>query len=88
MTQTFTQGEPNLVNEPTDISSDTCLAIPETLSLPSTPSTRRQTPTTPFPLNFPTILDDRYRKILSNIMPLRLGWKKFAATLPYLLNIF
>ena len=38
-THSYTQGEPNLVNEPIDISSDTTISsLPETLSLPSTPS--------------------------------------------------
>ena len=31
MTQVFTQGEPNLVNYPKDVSSDTTLSLPETL---------------------------------------------------------
>ena len=51
MTQAFTQDEPNLVNIPSDISSGTSLSLPEILSLPSTIG---QTPTTTFPLNFPT----------------------------------
>ena len=38
MTQAFTPGEPNLVNDPIDVSSDPTLTLPETLSLPSTPS--------------------------------------------------
>ena len=38
-THSYTQGEPNIVNEPIDISTDTTLSsLPETLSLPSTPS--------------------------------------------------
>ena len=36
MNQAFTQGEPNLVNDPIDNSSDLFLSLPETLSLPST----------------------------------------------------
>ena len=36
MNQDFTQGEPNLVNDPIDNSSDLSLSLPETLSLPST----------------------------------------------------
>ena len=37
-TQPYSQGEPNLVSEPIDISSDTTFSsLPETLSLPSTP---------------------------------------------------
>ena len=38
MTHAFPQGEPNLVNDPIDVSSDTSLSLPETLSLLSTPS--------------------------------------------------
>ena len=72
MTQAFTQGEPNLVNDPIEISSDTSLSLPETLSLPSTPSIISQTPTTTFPLNFPTNLDDRYTEHLINNIRLRL----------------
>ena len=49
MTQNFSQGEPNLVYEPIDISSEKSLSIPETLSLPSTPSIS-QISTTSFPL--------------------------------------
>ena len=45
MTQAFTQGEANLVNDPIDVSSDT------SLSLPSTPSLT-QISQTPFPPNF------------------------------------
>ena len=38
-THSYTQGEPNLVNDPIDISTDTTLSsLPETSSLPSTPS--------------------------------------------------
>ena len=41
----YTQGEPNLVNETIDISSDTTLSsLPETLSLPSTPSLSQNSP--------------------------------------------
>ena len=36
MTQAFTQGEPNLVNGPVEISSETSLSLPGTLSIPST----------------------------------------------------
>ena len=68
MTQAFTQGEPNLVNEPIDISSETSFSLPETLSLPSTPSIS-QISTTSFPPNFPTNLDDRYKEHLSKITP-------------------
>ena len=52
-TQSFTQGEPNLINDPIDISTDTTTSssLPETLSLPSTPSISQISPT-PFPLIF------------------------------------
>ena len=46
MTQALTQGKPNSVNDPIDISSDASLSLPEILSLPSTPSTKSQIPTT------------------------------------------
>ena len=53
-THSFTQGEPNIVNEPIDISSDTALSsLPEALSLPSTPSISQVSPTL-FPLIFQT----------------------------------
>ena len=81
MTQAFTQGEPNLVKNPIDISSDTSLSLPETLSLPSTPSTINQTPTTTFPLNFLTNADDRYRELLTNNIHLRSDWNTFVAPL-------
>ena len=38
MTQALTHGEPNLVNQPIEISSETSLSLPESLSLPSNPS--------------------------------------------------
>ena len=61
-THSYTQGEPNIVNEPINISSDTTLSsLPETLSLPSTPSLSQVSPTL-FPLNFPNNLDARYRE--------------------------
>ena len=46
-TQSFTQGEPNLINDPIDISTDTTTSssLPETLSLPSTPSINQISPT-------------------------------------------
>ena len=83
MTQVFSQGEPNLVNEPIDISSDTSLSLPETLSLPSTPSVTGQTPTNRFPLNFPHNFEDRYLELLSTTIPLRLDWNSFIAPLPF-----
>ena len=82
MIQAFTQDEPNLVNDPIEISSDTSVSLPESLSLPSTPSTIRQTPTTIFPLIFPSNLDDRYKEHLTNIMRLRLDWNTFVAPPP------
>ena len=82
MTQAFTQGEPNLVNDPIEISSDTSLSLPETLSLPSTPSTINQTPTTTFPLNFPTNFNDRYKEDLTNKIPLQLDWNTFVEPPP------
>ena len=82
MTQAFTQGEPNWVIDPIDISLDTSLSLPETLSLPSTPSTISQTATTTFPLSFPTNLDDRYKELLTNKIPLLLDWNTFVAPPP------
>ena len=61
MTQAFAQDEPNLVNNPIDVSSDTFLSRSDPLSLPSTTSLS-QTSQTPFPPNFPTNLDARYRE--------------------------
>ena len=70
-TQPYSQGEPNLVNEPIDISSDATLSsLPETLSLPSTPSNSQISPSF-FALNFPNNLDARYREQSTNT-PLRL----------------
>ena len=52
VTHTYTQGEPNSVNDPIDVLSDTTLSTsPETLRLPSTPSLSQISPTI-FPLNF------------------------------------
>ena len=61
MTQAFTQGEPNLVNDLIDVSSDTTLSLPETLSFPSTPSLT-QIEQNSFAPNFSTNLDARYRE--------------------------
>ena len=44
MTQTFSRYEPNHVNKPIKISTETPLSISETLFLPSTPSVTRITP--------------------------------------------
>ena len=72
----------NLVNEPIDISSNTTLSsLPETLSLPSTPSLS-QISQTLFPLNFPNNLDARYREQSSSKIPLRLDWNTFVAPPP------
>ena len=79
MTQAFTQGEPNLVNDPID----TTLSLPETHSLPSTPSIT-QIQQTPFPTNFHTNLGARYRENLSNTIHLRLDWNIFIAPPPLL----
>ena len=71
---TYTQGETNLVSDPIDFSSDTTLsALPETFSLPSTPSLSQISPTL-FPLNFSTHLDSKYQEQSSNNIPLRLNW--------------
>ena len=81
-THSYTQGELNLVNDPIDISTDTTLSsLPETLSLPSTPSLSQISPTL-FPLNFPNNLDARYREQSSSNTPLRLDWNTFVAPPP------
>ena len=81
-THSYTQGEPNIVNEPIDISSDTTLSsLPETLSLLSTPSISQVSPTL-FPLNFPNNLGARYREQSSSNIPLRLDWNTFVAPSP------
>ena len=86
MTQAFTQGEPNLVNESLDVSSDTTLSLPETLSLSLTPSLT-QISQTPCPSSFPTTLDARYRKNSTSSKQLRLDWNTFVAPFNYLNNI-
>ena len=82
-THSFTQGEPNLVNDPIDISTDTTTSssLPETLSLPSTPSISQISPP-PFNLNFPNNLDARYREQSTTNIPLRLDWNTFTAPPP------
>ena len=81
-TYSYTQGEPNLVNDPIDISTDTTLSsLPETLSLPSTPSLSQISPAL-FPLNFPNKLDARYREQSSTNITLRLDWNTFVAPPP------
>ena len=70
-THSYTQGEPNIVNEPIDISTATTpSSLPETLSLPSTPSLSQISPTL-FPLIFPNNLEARYREQSSSNIPLR-----------------
>ena len=74
MTHTYNQSEPNLVSDPISVSSDTILStLPETRSLPSTPSLNQISPAL-FPLNFPTNLDARYQEQSFNNTPLRLDW--------------
>ena len=82
-THSYTQGEPNLVNDPIDISTytTTSSSLPETLSLPSTPSFSQISPTL-FPLNFPNNLDARYREQSSTNIPLRLDWNTLVAPPP------
>ena len=81
-THSLTQGKPKIVNEPIDISSDITLSsLPETLSLPSTPSISQVSPTL-FPLNFPNNLDARYREQSSSNTPLRLDWTTLVAPPP------
>ena len=81
MTQAFTQSEPNLVNNPIDIPSDTILSLPEKLSLPSTPSLI-QISQTPLPRNFPTNLHARFRENSTNNINLGLDWNTFVASPP------
>ena len=67
------------MNDPIDIFADTTLSsLPETLSLPSTPSLSQISPTL-VPLNFPNNLDARYREQSSTNIPLRLDWNTFVA---------
>ena len=81
-THSYTQGEPNLVNDPIDISTDTTLSsLPETLSLPSIPSLSQISPSL-FPSKFPNNLDARYREQSSSNTPLRLDWNTFVAPTP------
>ena len=81
MTHAFTQGELNLANDPLDVSTETSLSLPETLSLPSTPSLSPISQT-PFPPNFPPNLDARYRENSTNNIQLRLDWNTFVAPPP------
>ena len=80
-TQSYPQGEPNLLNDPIDTSSDTALStLRETLSFPSTPSISQISPSF-FPLNIPNNIDARYSEQSTNV-PLRLDWNTFVATPP------
>ena len=81
MTEAFTRGELNYVNDPIEVSSDTNLSLPETLSLPSTPSLT-QISQTPFTPNFTTNLDARYKENSTNNIHLWLDWKIFVAPPP------
>ena len=81
-THSYTQGEPNIVNEPIDFSTDTTLSLlPETLSLPSIPSLSQISPTL-FPLNFPKNLNARYWEQSSSNIPSRLDWNTYVAPPP------
>ena len=82
-TQSYSQGEPNLVNDPIDTSSDTTFSsLPETLSLPSTPSLGQISPSI-FPLNISHDIETSYSEQPTNI-PLRLDWNTFVAPPPLL----
>ena len=82
-TQSYSQGEPNLVNDPIDTSSETTFSsLPETLSLPSTPSLSQISPSI-FPLNISYDIETRYSEQSTNI-PLRLDWNTFVAPPPLL----
>ena len=76
MTQNFLHGEPNPVDDPLETSSDTSIPLPETLSLPSTPSVTDQTPSATFPDNFPSHIDEKKLEIQGTNTILRL--KKYA----------
>ena len=52
MTQTFSQGELNLVNEPIEFSPDTILTQPKTPSFPLTSSVTGLAPSSTFPTIF------------------------------------
>ena len=84
--QSYSQGEPNLVNHPIDNSSDTTLSyLPETLSFPSTPSISQISPSF-FPINISQAIDARYSEQSTNI-PLRLDSNRFVHLLHYSDNI-
>ena len=80
--KTFSQDEPNVVNEHKDTTSNSSLTLPEILSLPSTTSVTGQKPTLRFPTNFPKKLDDRYRELHGINTPLQLNWNTFVALPP------
>ena len=83
MTQAFTQGEPNLVNDPIDVSCDTSLSLSETFLLPSTPSLTHFSQR-PFPPNSSRNLEARYRENSINNIQLRLDWNSFVAPPPFI----
>ena len=80
--KTFSQDEPNVVNEHKDTSSNSSLTLPEILSLPSTTSVTGQKPTLRFPTNFPKKLDYRYLELYGTNTPLRLNRNTFVALPP------
>ena len=72
------------MNNSIDDSFDTTLStLPETLSLPSTPSLSQISPSI-FALIYPTNLDSRYQEQSSHYIPLRLDWNTFVAPPPLL----
>ena len=79
MTQAFSQGEHNFVNDQIELSSYTSLKLRESLFLPSTPSVTSQTLSTTFPTNFTGQLEDIYRQLQCTNKPLRLNWNSFVA---------
>ena len=85
ITQSHLQGEPNLINDPIDTFSNTTLSsLPETLSLPSTPSISPISPSF-FPLNISHDIDTRYSEQPTKI-PLRLDWTTFVAPPPLIVQ--
>ena len=80
MTQAFTQGEPNLVNE--SHQKHSCHYQNSSHSLQALQKVRYQISTTSFHPNFSTNLDDRYKEHLSNNTPVRLDWNTFVAPSP------
>ena len=69
---TFTQGEPDLVNEPIDTSPTiNSLLLPETLSLPPTPSVPSKTSLNYFPICFPYRPNKIYQELQSTCEVIR-----------------